>query len=137
LLTPPLSLMFLHSTESKIAMMEAKLKQMEAESTGASTSLAPHPGLPPKPPVADQAAHTVAANTTSLAPERQSEPRPSVTRLLGPSYHPASSSTLNNRTKVGPRSNSGLTGVRIGKSKAKDKDKMNESPATPAKGDST
>ncbi|KAL0576486.1 hypothetical protein V5O48_005497 [Marasmius crinis-equi] len=104
-------------TSNKIAMMEAKLRQLEASKEVASesttSSLPTHPSLPSKPPPTDPSAQPPRNPSNSKPPNTlPSHPEPSGLRLAVP---------MKSATVTKPKS-SGLLGVKI----IKKKDKITE-----------
>ncbi|KAJ8082507.1 hypothetical protein AAF712_001563 [Marasmius tenuissimus] len=104
-------------TSNKIAMMEAKLRQMEASkelpSASTSSSLPTHPSLPSKPPPMDPNAKPPRAPTNNKPPVlAPPNPEPHGLRLAPPTKPVAASK---------PKA-SGLLGVKIVKKKDKPAD---------------
>ncbi|KAK7438047.1 hypothetical protein VKT23_018214 [Stygiomarasmius scandens] len=123
-------------TSNKIAMLEAKLKQMEAAkaSSSASTSTLPsHPSLPMKPPPT-----VPGAPSPSSAPGSSKPPKPTPSlplRNLPEKPKPLLNLKSSTPTAGSTKSKGGLVGVKIVKSKSKDtRDKDKEKSTDAADG---
>ena len=97
------------NAKDKIALMEAKLRQMESSSSSLSPSSSAHPSLPPKPPATSIAQSQTyfpqkQASSSNLAARNTKQPLPSLPLLpmsaqtlassLAASYNPSSSKTV-------------------------------------------
>ncbi|CAK5269351.1 unnamed protein product [Mycena citricolor] len=106
-------------THDKIAMMEAKLRQMERAEE--SESLVHHPSLPLKPLPSDLPVNPGLHSTDNAARQRQTQSPLPMPPKVPP---PLSSSTISsNKAKPAVRKAGALTGIKFGKPKPKAEEK--------------